>query len=77
MVRSGLWLGGALGGLQAGLFYYWNPWWSLALTGALVGMVTDQLALKIIFEPVEPQTLGPLRVQGLFLKRQVRQLPSQ
>jgi len=40
------------------------------LTGALVGMVTDQLALKIIFEPVEPQPIGPFELQGLFLKRQ-------
>jgi len=70
VVRSGLWLGGALGVLQAILFYYWNPWWSLALTGALVGMVTDQLALKLIFEPVEPRVVGGVRVQGLFLQRQ-------
>lgn len=70
VVRSGLWLGGALGVLQALLFYYWNPWWSLALTGALVGMVTDQLALKLIFEPVEPCVLGPIKLQGLFLQRQ-------
>jgi len=70
VVRSGLWLGGALGVLQALLFYYWNPWWSLALTGAVVGMVTDQLALKLIFEPVEPCVVGPIRLQGLFLRRQ-------
>ena len=48
----------------------WSPWWSLALTGATVGMVTDQLALKLIFEPVEPRRVGPLTLQGLFLKRQ-------
>ena len=52
------------------LWMVWSPWWSLALTGAAVGMVTDQLALKLIFEPVEPVRIGPIRLQGLFLKRQ-------
>ena len=70
VVNSGLVLGGALGVLQMLLWLVWSPWWSLALTGAAVGMVTDQLALKLIFEPVEPRMLGPLKLQGLFLQRQ-------
>lgn len=52
------------------LWIVWSPWWSLALTGAAVGLVTDQLALKLIFEPVEPKRIGPFVLQGLFLKRQ-------
>ena len=39
-----------------------------------MGFVTDQLALKIIFEPVVPKKIGPLTIQGLFLKRQVERL---
>ena len=70
VVNSGLFLGGALGVLQMLLWMVWSPWWSLAITGAAVGMVTDQLALKLIFEPVEPRMVGPLKVQGLFLQRQ-------
>jgi len=70
VVLSGLWLGGFLGLLQMSLWLVWSPWWSLALTGGLVGMVTDQLALKLIFEPVEPVRAGPIRLQGLFLRRQ-------
>ncbi len=70
VVDSGLVLGGALGILQMLLWMVWSPWWSLALTGAAVGMVTDQLALKLIFEPVEPRTIGPIKLQGLFLQRQ-------
>jgi len=72
VVNSGLFLGGALGVLQALLWTVWSPWWSLALTGAAVGMVTDQLALNLIFLPVEPRRIGPLTVQGLFLKRQAQ-----
>ena len=70
VVDSGLALGGLLGVGQMLLWIAWSPWWSLAVTGALVGLVTDQLALKLIFEPVEPRRVGPLVVQGLFLKRQ-------
>lgn len=70
VVRSGFWLGGALGVLQAALWAVWNPWWSLALSGALVGMVTDQIALKAIFEPVQPVRVGRWTVHGLFLRRQ-------
>jgi uncharacterized membrane protein YheB (UPF0754 family) len=40
--------------------------------GLVVGMATNWLALKIIFEPVEPIKLfgGCYTLQGLFLKRQ-------
>ena len=44
--------------------------WTLAVGGAVVGYLTNWLALKLIFEPVEPRRVGPLVVQGLFLKRQ-------
>ena len=57
---------------QAILWSIWSPWWSLALTGGLVGMVTDQLALNLIFLPVEPKRIGPFTLQGLFLKRQAQ-----
>ena len=70
VVNSGLVLGGLLGVAQMLLWIVFNPWWSLALTGAAVGMVTDQLALKLIFEPVEPKRIGPFTFQGLFLRRQ-------
>jgi len=72
VVNSGLFLGGALGILQMLLWMVWSPWWSLALTGGLVGMVTDQLALNLIFLPVEPRRIGPLTIQGLFLRRQAQ-----
>ena len=70
VVNSGLWLGGALGVLQMGLWLVWNPWWSLALTGAAVGFVTDQLAINAIFLPVERREIGPFCIHGLFLRRQ-------
>ena len=38
--------------------------WTLAVGGAVVGYLTNWLALKLIFEPVEPTRFGPWVVQG-------------
>jgi uncharacterized membrane protein YheB (UPF0754 family) len=42
----------------------------LPAAGFFVGYATNWLALNLIFEPREPVQIGPLRVQGLFIKRQ-------
>jgi uncharacterized membrane protein YheB (UPF0754 family) len=45
-------------------------WWMLPLCGVVVGWITNVLAMKLIFEPVEPRMLGPIKLHGLFLRRQ-------
>jgi len=70
IVRSGLWFGFLLGLFQMGLQLLWDAWWLLPVAGIVIGYVTNWLALKIIFEPLEPRRIGPVVVQGLFLKRQ-------
>ncbi len=67
---SGLYFGVLLGMPIAVLWVIAQPGWLLPITGLLVGWVTNWLALKMIFEPVEPRQVGPFRWQGLFLKRQ-------
>ena len=67
VVKSGLWLGGALGVLQAAVYARWSPFYSLAVTGALVGMVTDQVSSccrrrAAVLTPSPP--LLPARPQG-------------
>jgi len=42
----------------------------LPVVGAVVGAVTNYLAIKMLFWPRRPRDLGPFRVQGLFPKRQ-------
>ncbi len=37
---------------------------------SIIGYVTNWVALWMIFEPVEPRRIGPLKLQGLFLRRQ-------
>lgn len=44
--------------------------WTLPAGGAVVGYITNWVALKLIFEPVDPVKIGPFVLQGLFLKRQ-------
>jgi uncharacterized membrane protein YheB (UPF0754 family) len=38
--------------------------------GGIVGLATNWLALKWIFEPVDPTKIGPFVLQGKFLRRQ-------
>ncbi len=45
-------------------------WWVLPVSATIIGYVTNWLAIWMIFEPIEPRQLGPLRMQGLFLRRQ-------
>lgn len=71
IIRSGFWLGLILGCLQA-MFWWWMDAsvWTLVAGGFLVGLVTNWIALNIIFRPVEPRLVLGLRLQGLFLRRQ-------
>ncbi len=68
--RSGLAFGFLLGCAQAAIWSHTQPLWFLPMTGLLIGWLTNWAALKMVFEPKQPKTLGPLRWQGLFLMRQ-------
>jgi uncharacterized membrane protein YheB (UPF0754 family) len=45
-------------------------WWVLPICGVIVGYVTNWLGLWMIFEPVDPKRIGPLKIHGLFIRRQ-------
>lgn len=68
--NSGLYFGFLFGLPQMVIWYYVQPWWLLPLAGLLVGYATNWVALKMVFEPVNPVKIGPFVWQGLFLKRQ-------
>ena len=44
--------------------------WTLPVAGAVVGYVTNWIAIKLLFEPAEPINIGPFVLQGLFESRQ-------
>ncbi|KAL7548184.1 hypothetical protein ACHAWF_011483 [Thalassiosira exigua] len=70
LVDSGLLFGFFLGLIQLVVALYWDNPWTLSVGGLIVGLATNWLALKWIFEPVNPLKLGPIFLQGLFLRRQ-------
>lgn len=46
--------------------------WTLPVAGALVGYITNLIAIKLLFEPADPVPVGNLFIiQGLFESRQV------
>jgi uncharacterized membrane protein YheB (UPF0754 family) len=47
-----------------------TQWWVLPIAGVLIGYTTNLVGIWMIFEPVRPRRLGPVVLQGLFLKRQ-------
>lgn len=70
LTNSGLWFGFLLGVIQMVIALFWTNPWSLSIGGAVVGYATNWLALKWIFEPVNPTKFGPFILQGQFLRRQ-------
>lgn len=69
------WSGGVfgflIGMLQLGVWNLMQTWWLMPIVGIIVGLVTNYLAIQMIFRPFEPtKYLGLFRYQGLFPKRQ-------
>jgi uncharacterized membrane protein YheB (UPF0754 family) len=62
--------GFALGIPVAALTHFVTFWWLLPILGVVIGYVTNWVALWMIYEPAEPRRYGPVRWQGLFVRRQ-------
>jgi uncharacterized membrane protein YheB (UPF0754 family) len=72
LVNSGFGFGFLLGLAQMAAWAAHPAVWTLPAAGALVGYVTNWIAIHMIFEPAEPvKILGLIEVQGLFESRQV------
>lgn len=70
VVNSGIYFGSLFGLIQIPIFIFYPENWVLPLFGFIVGVATNWMALNVIFRPLNPVKVGPIRVQGLFLKRQ-------
>ena len=70
LVRSGVYFGFPMGIPVMALWYYFPSWWLLPLFGAIVGGVTNKLAMYLISQPLHPTKIGPFTILGLFIKRQ-------
>jgi uncharacterized membrane protein YheB (UPF0754 family) len=70
MVNFGFLFGFLLGIPVAVIDHFAHQWWLLPIMGVIVGWVTNLLGMWVIFEPAEPRKIGPLKLHGLFLRRQ-------
>ncbi|CAN5580940.1 hypothetical protein BH20ACT2_BH20ACT2_09600 [soil metagenome] len=60
-----------IGLVQAALFQILGVWWFMPIIGVFVGLITNWLAIQMIFRPVHPRRFfGLVTYQGLFPKRQ-------
>ncbi|MCP3978330.1 MAG: hypothetical protein GY716_03220 [bacterium] len=71
IIRSGLYFGFLFGLIQLTVWILFPSWWVLPAFGFMVGWATNWFAINIVFRPLEPRRVGPWRIQGLFLKRQL------
>eukprot|EP00559_Dactyliosolen_fragilissimus_P004343 CAMPEP_0184869214 /NCGR_PEP_ID=MMETSP0580-20130426/33386_1 /TAXON_ID=1118495 /ORGANISM="Dactyliosolen fragilissimus" /LENGTH=381 /DNA_ID=CAMNT_0027370563 /DNA_START=150 /DNA_END=1295 /DNA_ORIENTATION=+ len=71
--RSGFYFGFLFGCIQMIIWFFYTAKWVLPVCGFIVGWLTNYIALKIIFRPLEPKKLccGIYTLHGLFLKRQM------
>jgi uncharacterized membrane protein YheB (UPF0754 family) len=68
---SGWWFGLIFGIFQMVVWIVYPANWTLPVCGIIVGYVTNWLALKLIFEPKRVWKVGPWKILGLFIKRQM------
>ncbi|MCX5042853.1 DUF445 domain-containing protein [Aldersonia sp. NBC_00410] len=69
IVRVGIPFGFVLGIVQALVWALTHSPLIMPLFGAVTGLVTDWLALQMIFRPIHPKRFGLFTWQGLFIKR--------
>lgn len=70
VVNSGFWFGGLFGVFQMFFWWFHQSDWVMPVFGLIVGTITNWLALNLIFRPLNPIKIGPITLQGLFLRRQ-------
>lgn len=70
MVNFGFVFGFLFGIPMAAINEVVKEWWLLPIMAVIVGWVTNLLGIWLIFEPAEPKRFGPMRLHGLFVRRQ-------
>src|SRR3954452_19661796 len=70
IINFGFFFGALLGVPLVFLTNAFPHWWVLPVGGVIIGYVTNWMALWMIFQPVEPRRIGPLKLHGLFIRRQ-------
>ena len=68
--HSGFYFGFLFGIVQVTVYCFEPAIWVLPVFGFMVGWLTNWLALKVIFRPLEPTKVLGFTMHGIFLRRQ-------
>ncbi len=68
--NAGFWFGLSLGFIQLGLWIGWHAAWIIPLSGGFIGLVSDYIALQMLFRPLYPKRFLGFTLQGRFFIRQ-------
>lgn len=68
--RSGFYFGFLFGIFQMLVWFAYSASWTLPVAGFMVGWLTNYIALKVIFRPLNPRRFLCWTMQGIFLRRQ-------
>ncbi len=61
-----------IGLAQVAVWNWMQVWWLMPIVGVVVGLVTNYLAIQMIFRPMEPTRYLFVTYQGMFPKRQLQ-----
>ncbi len=68
--NAGFWFGLILGFVQLACWLLWHKAWLIPAFGGLVGLISDWLALQMLFRPLNPVKFMGVTFQGKFISRQ-------
>ncbi|PCJ40792.1 MAG: DUF445 domain-containing protein [Moraxellaceae bacterium] len=68
--NAGFWFGFALGLIQLACWLLWHEPWLMPAFGGAVGLISDWLALNLLFRPLNPVKFMGFTIQGKFIARQ-------
>jgi uncharacterized membrane protein YheB (UPF0754 family) len=69
IARCGIYFGLVLGLIQTVVWAVTKDPWVLPAFGAIIGLFTDWLAIKLVFFPRRPKRFGPITLHGVFQRR--------
>lgn len=68
--NAGFWFGIGLGLVQLACWMTWHQLWMIPVFGGVVGLISDWIALQMMFRPLYPKKFLGVTFQGKFIARQ-------
>ncbi|HKY90604.1 MAG TPA: DUF445 domain-containing protein, partial [Nevskiaceae bacterium] len=68
--NAGFWFGAGIGLVQLACWLVWHEPWLIPAFGGFVGLVSDWIALQMLFRPLYPKKILGFTLHGKFIARQ-------